>query len=69
MGRTGVSKSQVSRLIIEIDERVNALLNRPIEGEWPYLWIDATYLRSARAGRIVSTAVIVALRRQHAWQA
>ena len=36
MGGTGVSKSQVSRLIIEIDERVNAFLNRPIEGEWPY---------------------------------
>ncbi|GHH26131.1 hypothetical protein GCM10008023_40290 [Sphingomonas glacialis] len=44
MGGTGVSRSQVSRLIIEIDERVNAFLNRPIEGEWPYLWIDATYL-------------------------
>ncbi|EJU11794.1 transposase mutator type [Sphingomonas sp. LH128] len=33
MGGTGVSKSQVSRLITEIDERVNAFLNRPIEGE------------------------------------
>jgi putative transposase len=61
MGGTGVSKSQVSRLIIEIDERVNAFLNRPIEGEWPYMWIDATYLKEREGGRIVSTAVIVAV--------
>lgn len=61
MGGTDVSKSQVSRLIIEIDERVNAFLNRPIEGEWPYLWIDATYLKEREGGRIVSTAVIVAV--------
>jgi putative transposase len=39
---TGISKSQVSRLCAEIDERVQAFLNRPIEGSWPYLWIDAT---------------------------
>ena len=61
MGGTGVSKSQVSRLITEIDERVNAFLNRPVEGEWPYLWIDATYLKEREGGRIVSTAVIVAV--------
>jgi transposase-like protein len=61
MGGTGVSKSQVSRLCAEIDERVQAFLNRPIEGTWPYLWIDATYLKSRRAGRIVSVAVIVAV--------
>ena len=42
MGMTGISKSQVSRLCEEIDERVHAFLNRPIEGSWPYLWIDAT---------------------------
>jgi len=36
MGGTGVSKSQVSRLCQEIDERVGAFLDRPIEGEWPY---------------------------------
>lgn len=61
MGAAGISKSQVSRLITEIDERVNAFLNRPIEGEWPYLWIDATYLKEREGGRIVSTAVIVAV--------
>ncbi len=61
MGGSGVSKSQVSRLCEEIDERVNAFLARPIEGAWPYLWIDATYLKVREAGRIVSTAVIVAV--------
>jgi putative transposase len=61
MGASGVSKSQVSRLVTEIDERVNAFLTRPIEGEWPYLWIDATYLKVREGGRIVSTAVIVAV--------
>jgi putative transposase len=61
MGASGISKSQVSRLCQEIDERVNAFLTRPIEGEWPYLWIDATYLKERQAGRIVSTAVIIAV--------
>ena len=61
MGCTGVSKSQVSRLCQEIDERVSAFLGRPIEGEWPYLWIDATYVKVRQDGRIVSVAVIVAV--------
>lgn len=61
MGLSGVSKSQVSRLCEEIDERVQAFLNRPIEGDWPYLWIDATYVKVRQAGRVVSVAVIVAV--------
>ncbi len=61
MGMSGVSKSQVSRLCEEIDERVHAFLNRPIEGDWPYLWIDATYVKSRQAGRVVSVAVIIAV--------
>ena len=61
MGMTGVSKSQVSRLVAEIDERVNAFLRRPIEGDWPYLWIDATYVKTRQSGRIVSVAVIIAV--------
>ena len=61
MGMEGVSKSQVSRLCGEIDERVNAFLARPIEGEWPYLWLDATYVKVRRDHRIVSVAVIVAV--------
>jgi len=61
MGASGISKSQVSRLCQEIDERVNAFLSRPLEGAWPYLWIDATYIKAREAGRIVSTAVIIAV--------
>lgn len=58
---SGVSKSQVSRLCAEIDERVAVFLDRPLEGDWPYLWIDATYLKVRQNGRIVSVAVIVAV--------
>ena len=61
MGMSGISKSQVSRLCAEIDERVHAFLERPIEGDWPYLWIDATYVKCREAGRIVSKAVIIAV--------
>jgi len=60
MGMSGISKSQVSRLCEEIDDKVKAFLERPIEGDWPYLWIDATYVKVRQAGRIVSVAVIVA---------
>src|SRR5476649_1653543 len=61
MGMSGISKSQVSRLCEEIDARVKTFLDRPIEGDWPYLWIDATYVKVRRAGRIVSVAVTVAV--------
>src|ERR1043165_5664229 len=61
MGMSGISKSQVSRLCAEIDEKVKAFLSRPIEGDWPYLWIDATYVKVRQSGRIVSVAVIVAV--------
>ena len=61
MGMTGISKSQVSRLCEEIDERVKTFLERPIEGDWPYLWIDATYVKVRQNGRIVSVAVIIAV--------
>ena len=61
LGMSGVSKSQVSRLCGELDERVGAFLNRQIEGDWPYLWIDATYVKTREAGRIVSVAVIIAV--------
>lgn len=61
MGLAGISKSTVSKLCKEIDERVNAFLDRPLEGEWPYLWLDATYLRQREGGRIVSVAAIIAV--------
>ena len=61
MGLSGISKSQVSKLCKDIDERVGAFLDRPIEGEWPYLWLDATYLKVRDGGRIVSVAAIIAV--------
>jgi transposase-like protein len=61
MGMSGISKSQVSRLCEEIDDKVKAFLARPIEGDWPYLWIDATYVKVRQNGRVVSVAVIVAV--------
>ena len=36
-------------------------LERPIEGDWPYLWIDATYVKVREGGRIISVAVIIAI--------
>ena len=61
MGAGGMSKSQVSRLCADIDERVSAFLGRPLEGAWPYLWLDATYVKVREGGRIISRAVIIAV--------
>ncbi len=57
---SGISKSQVSKLCEDIDERVNSFLDRKLEGDWPYLWLDATYLKVRENGRIVSVAAIIA---------
>ena len=61
MGMSGISKSQVSRLCGEIDEKVETFLNRPLEGDWPYVWLDATYVKVRQGGRIVSVAVTIAI--------
>jgi len=61
MGMDGISRSQVSRLCAEIDDRVRDFLARPIEGDWPYLWLDATYVKVREAGRIVPVAVTIAV--------
>ena len=61
MGMSGISKSSVSKLCREIDDRVQAFLERPLDGEWPYLWLDATYLKVREGGRIVSVAAIIAV--------
>ena len=61
MGMSGISKSQVSRLCGEIDEKVHAFLDRPLEGDWPYVWLDATYVKVCQGGRIVSVAVTIAI--------
>ena len=61
MGMTGISKSQVSRLCAEIDGKIATFLDRPLEGDWPYVWLDATYVKVRQDGRIVSVAVIIAV--------
>ena len=60
MDMGGVSKSQVPKLCKEIDERVSSFLERPLEGEWPYLWLDATYLKQRQGERVISVAVTIA---------
>jgi putative transposase len=60
LGMTGISKSQVSALCQEIDTRVLSFLERPLDGDWPYLWLDATYIKVRQQGRIVSIAAIIA---------
>ncbi len=61
MGLSGVSKSTISKLCKDIDERVGAFLDRPLSGEWPYLWLDATYLCQPQGGPLVSVAAIIAV--------
>ncbi len=61
MGLSGISKSTVSKLCKDIDERVGEFLNRPLTGDWPYVWLDATYLKQRQGGRIVSVAAIIAV--------
>ncbi len=61
MGLSGIGKSTVSKLCRDIDERVSAFLDRPLTGDWPYLWLDATYLKQREGGRIVSVAAIIAV--------
>ena len=61
LGMTGISKSQVSRLCADLDERVEAFLNREIPGQWPYLWLDATYVKSRERRSVENQAVVVAV--------
>lgn len=61
MGMSGISKSQVSRLCEEIDGKIKSFLDRPLEGDWPYVWLDATYLKVRHDGRVVSVAVVIAI--------
>src|ERR1700710_748426 len=61
MGLAGISKSTVSKLCKDIDNRVNVFLDRPLVGDWPYLWLDATYLKQREGGQIRTVAVIVAV--------
>ncbi len=58
LGMTGISKSQVSRICTELDEEVERFRNRPLEGKYPYVWLDATFVKARQQGRVVSQAVV-----------
>ena len=61
LGMTGISKSQVSRLCQTLDAEVERFRTRPLDGPYPYVWLDATYLKVRRDGRVVSMAVVIAI--------
>jgi putative transposase len=61
LGMTGISKSRVSELCEELDGEVERFRSRLLEGPYPYLWIDATYLKSRQDGRVASMAVVIAI--------
>ena len=61
LGMMGISKSQVSRLCAELDEAVQAFRNRPLEGCYPYVWLDAKYVKVRENGRVSNMALVIAL--------
>lgn len=61
LGMQGISKSQVSRLCQELDAEVERFRMRRLEGPYPYLWLDATFLKVRQEGRVVSLAVVIAI--------
>jgi putative transposase len=61
LGMSGISKSRVSTLCEELDEEVERFRNRPLEGSYPYVWVDATYVKARQDGRVSSTAVVIAV--------
>lgn len=60
-GMEGISKSQVSSLCQEIDTKVKAFQDRPLEGEWPYVYLDALYIKVRDSDRVVSKACIIGI--------
>lgn len=61
MGLTGIDKSSVSRICKSLDEVVSEFRNRPLVGCYPYVWLDATYLKVRQNHRIVSQALVIAI--------
>lgn len=61
LGMTGISKSEVSRLCSELDELVEAFRNRPLTGRYPYLWLDAKYIKVREGGRVLNMALVIAV--------
>lgn len=61
LGMQGISKSQVSRICQELDGEVERFRNRRLEGQYPYAWLDATFVKVRENGRVVSMAVVIAI--------
>lgn len=61
LGMDGISKSQVSRLCAELDAEVERFRSRPLPESYPYLWLDATFLKVRDQGRVVNQAVVIAI--------
>jgi putative transposase len=61
LGMGGISKSRVSELCEELDEEVERFRGRPLKGAYPYVWIDATYVKARQDGRVASVAVVIAV--------
>jgi transposase-like protein len=55
-----ISKSEVSRICAGLDEQVDAFRNRPLEGRYPYLWLDAKVEKVRDGGRVVRKALVLA---------
>ena len=61
LGLTGISKSQVSRLCQTLDAEVERFRTRRLEGPYPYIWLDATFVKVREQGRVVSQAIVIAI--------
>ena len=61
LGLTGIDKSKVSRICKELDTAVQAFRERHFEERYPYVWLDALYLKVRENHRIVSKAVVIAI--------
>jgi putative transposase len=60
LGIDGMTKDRVSALCRALDEQVEAFRQRPLEGVYPYLWLDAKHVKVRDHGRVVSKALVVA---------
>jgi putative transposase len=61
LGMQGISKSQVSRLCAELDKEVERFRTRTLEGPYPYVWLDGTFVKVRDNGRVVSQAIVIAI--------
>jgi putative transposase len=61
LGMEGISKSQVSRLCQELDAEVERFRTRRLDGPYPYVWLDATFVQVRQQGRVVSQAIVIAI--------